>query len=73
MRAFFPGDSPPASTWIGVSALASERRWTVTLVPALMPELKAEVALVSDEAAPQDTSGWVVRAHAQGWSWLERP
>ena len=24
LRSFFPGDSPPASTWIGVSALASE-------------------------------------------------
>jgi enamine deaminase RidA (YjgF/YER057c/UK114 family) len=24
LRAFFPGDSPPASTWVGVSALASE-------------------------------------------------
>jgi enamine deaminase RidA (YjgF/YER057c/UK114 family) len=24
LRAFFPGNSPPASTWIGVSALASE-------------------------------------------------
>jgi enamine deaminase RidA (YjgF/YER057c/UK114 family) len=24
LREFFPGEKPPASTWIGVSALASE-------------------------------------------------
>jgi 4-amino-4-deoxy-L-arabinose transferase-like glycosyltransferase len=59
--------------WHAISALAAERAWTVTLAPALTPDVKATVALVSDEAPPQDLSGWVLRSHSQGWSFLERP